>query len=167
MSRFSCRCNCDGQTVLLFVMCILVFCGTVAWFVISCLVVHKDSQLQQWDQCLCSPPLSDVKFEGSDSIAMRWTGNWAYQCADSNGTTTNQFPALEELWRVGGQTRSKVQSNLASVQSSLSITCYVNPTREHSFTNRIDIVGWGFSLTFSIIFLIGEIGFVIKVVFFS
>lgn len=167
MTRSSSGCNCDSQTAFLFAMCILVFLGTVAWFAISCLVVHKDSQLQQWDQCSCYPPLSNVEFEGSDSIAMRWTGNWVYQCADSNGTTTNQFPALEELWRVGGQTRTKVQSNLASVQSSLSITCFLSADRAHSFTNRIDIVGWGFSLAFSVIFLVGEIVFAIKVVFFS
>lgn len=155
--------DCDCETVGLAAVVIVVFLGTVAWLIISVMVVHQDNVLQGWDECTCYPPISNVKFEGADSISMRWTGTWSFLCGDLNGTVVNQYPAVGSLWMLVGQTRSKVQDNLSAVQNVASIGCSVNPERTSSFTHRINILGWGFSLTLALIVFILEIGFAVKV----
>ena len=152
------RCsNCDCNTLVFAGAFIAACIGVICLFVFSLLVVVEDSRLQGWDSCTCYPPLAGVKFEGTDSIAMRWTGMWTFVCPQDsgNGTVVNQYPAVGNLWRLVTQTRSKIQSNLASISALQSIDCHVNPERTESWTNRINIVGWGFALAISIILIVG------------
>ncbi len=157
--RCKCDCECESLGVL---FTFIAWCvGVILLITFSGLVVARDAEMKDWDHCTCFPPLANIKFEGSDSIAMRWLGEWTFLCGDLNGTVTNQYPALDSLYWLGAQTRSKVQSNLASVQSVQSIDCQVNTERTKSFTNRINYVGWSAALTIGIILLIITIVFVV------